>query len=126
MPKFAPGDNNGRFHGSYSRHLEMEKFPAKVPAIPALSEDPKTAGGDDPEIVGDSVAKKLPFFRNCPSKELQDGSSELAEARVVPVVGHVAVHHAPASFNGIEVRTVGRDEVQDALASWPFQPVPHN
>src|SRR3974390_1400619 len=104
----------------------FKKFPVIFPVILALCDDPKIAGRDDAEVVSDSVAEELPIFRYCRSEELQDGSPEFPEGRVVPVVGDVAMHHAPTSLNRIEVGAIGWDEVEDAFASWSFQPVPHD
>jgi len=104
----------------------FQKFPAKFPAILALRDDPKIAGRDDAEVVSDSVAEELPILRDCRSEEFQDGSPELPEGRVIPIVGHVVMHHTPTSLDRIEVRAIGRDEVQYASASRSFQPVPHD
>ena len=79
----------------------------------------------DAEVVGDSVAEKCPLLRDRPPEELEEGGPELAEGRVVAVVGHKVVHQPPASLNGIEVGTVWRDEVQHALAPRLVEPVLH-
>jgi hypothetical protein len=72
------------------------------------------------------IRSRKNFHWYCPSEELQDGSPKLPERRVVSVVSHVAVHHPPTSLDRIKVRAIGWDEVQYALASWSFQPVPHD
>src|SRR5258708_9847222 len=45
--------------------------------IPGLRDDPKIVGRDDTKVVGDSVAKAVPFFGNSSPKEAQDCRSEL-------------------------------------------------
>ena len=40
-------------------------------AIPALRDDPKLVGRDDTKVVGDSVAKAVPFFGNSSPEEAQ-------------------------------------------------------
>ena len=41
-------------------------------------------------------------------------------------MGRVLMHEAPASLDRIEVRTVGRDEVQYALATLSLEPFTHS
>src|SRR6516225_4046941 len=81
------------------------------PAIPALRDDPKLVGRDDTKVVGDSVAKAVPFFGNSSPEEAQDCRSELREGFIASVIGDMFVHYAPASFDRIKMRTIGRDEV---------------
>jgi hypothetical protein len=49
----------------------------------------------------------------------------LVEGFVVSIVGRVLMHEAPASLDRIEVRTIGRDEVQHALTSLSLEPSSH-
>ena len=67
----------------------------------------------------------LPFFGNCLVEEGQDRRAELVEGFVVSVVGRVLMHEAPASLDRIEVGTIGRDEVQHALATLLLEPFTH-
>ena len=67
----------------------------------------------------------LPFFGNCLVEEGEDRRAKLLEGFVVSIVGRVLMHEAPASFDRIEVRTIGRDEVQHALASLSLEPFTH-
>ena len=66
-----------------------------------------------------------PFCGNCLVEEGQDRRAELLEGFVVSIVGRVLMHEAPASLDRIEVRTIGWDEVQHALASSSLEPVAH-
>ena len=50
-------------------------------------------------------------------------SAEVAEFGVSPVVGDVLVHHLPQALDWVEVRAVGRHEVQDDAPPWLSQPV---
>ena len=59
----------------------------------------------------------LPFLGNCLVEKGEDRRAELVEGFVVSIVGRVLMHEAPASLDRIEVRTIGRDEVQHALAT---------
>src|ERR1700756_5041790 len=94
-------------------------------AIPGLRDDPKIVGRDDTKVVGDSVAKAVPFFGNSSPKEAQDCRSELREGFIASVIGDMFVHYAPASFDRIKMRTIGRDEVQPDPASRLPQPLTH-
>src|SRR5258708_25832220 len=64
---------------------EMGKFPVNFPVIPALRDDPKIVGRDDTKVVGDSVAKAVPFFGNSSPEEAQDCRSELREGFIASV-----------------------------------------
>src|SRR6516165_945800 len=97
----------------------------KFPAIPALRDDPKLVGRDDTKVVGDSIAKAVPFFGNSSPEEAQDCRSELREGFIASVIGDMFVHYAPASFDRIKMRTIGRDEVQPDPASRLPQPLTH-
>ena len=66
-----------------------------------------------------------PFLGNCLVKKGQDSHAELVEGFVVSIVGGVLMHEAPASLDRIEVRTIGRDEVQHALATFSLEPFTH-
>src|SRR6266568_376507 len=88
-----------------------------APALPGLRDDPKIVGRDDTKVVGDSVAKAVPFFGNSSPKEAQDCRSELGEGFIASIIGDMFVHYAPASFDRIKMRTIGRDEVQPDPAS---------
>src|SRR6516165_1844871 len=93
--------------------------------IPGLRDDPKIVGRDDAKVVGDSVAKAVPFFGNSSPKEAQDCRSELGEGFIASIIGDMSVHYAPASFDRIKMRTIGRDEVQPDPASRLPQPLTH-
>src|SRR5258707_8645906 len=97
----------------------------KFPDIPGLRDDPKIVGRDDTKVVGDSVAKAVPFFGNSSPEEAQDCRSELGEGFIASIIGDMFVHYAPASFDRIKMRTIGRDEVQPDPASRLPQPLTH-
>ena len=64
----------------------------------------------------------LPFFGNCLVEEGEDRCAELVEGFVVSIMGRVLMHEAPVSLDRIEVWTIGRDEVQHALAPLSLEP----
>src|SRR5437660_3152478 len=51
--------------------------------------------------------------------------SELGEGFIASIIGDMFVHYAPASFDRIKMRTIGRDEVQPDPASRLPQPLTH-
>src|SRR6516164_3216081 len=111
--------------GGADRMIFAAKRVSAVSALPALRDDPKLVGRDDTKVVGDSVAKAVPFFGNSSPEEAQDCRSELREGFIASVIGDMFVHYAPASFDRIKMRTIGRDEVQPDPASRLPQPLTH-
>lgn len=67
----------------------------------------------------------LPFLGNCLVEEGEDRRAKLLEGFVVSIVGRVLMHESPASLDRIEMRTIGRDEVQHALAFLSLEPFTH-
>ena len=67
---------------------------------------------DDAKIIGDGIAPRAPLFRQHFSEEPVDCLGELGESRVEFVVRDLAVHDAPQSLDGVEMRRVGGEEVQ--------------
>src|SRR5262245_1230090 len=86
-------------------------------AIPGRRAEPKSVWRDDTQVVGDSGATAVALFGNSSPKEAQDCRSELGEGFIASIIGDMVVHHAPASFDWIKMRTIGRDEVQPDPAS---------
>src|SRR5271165_503880 len=87
--------------------------PQTLPAIAASREDPKILGVDDAEIVGDGRREFVEPERHGFAQETEHGFGEVAEFGVAPVVGDVLVHHLPKPFDRVEMRAVGRHEMQD-------------
>ena len=77
--------------------------------------------GDDPEVVGDGFRDRLPFVGQRFVEECEDRFGELAEVRMEAVVRHVAVHDAPQTLDGVQVRRIGWQEVQPDAAPRPLQ-----
>ncbi len=111
--------------GGYARYYLTRFKMDDARIIPGLRDDPKIVGRDDTKVVGDSVAKAVPFFGNSSPKEAQDCRSELGEGFIASIIGDMFVHYAPASFDRIKMRTIGRDEVQPDPASRLPQPLTH-
>src|SRR5271166_4490883 len=90
--------------------------------IAVSREDPKILRVDDAEIVGDGRRELVEPLRHGLAQEAEHGFGEVAEFGVAPVVGDVLVHHLPESLDRVEMRTVGRHEVQDDPPPWLLQP----
>jgi hypothetical protein len=91
--------------------------------IAVSGEDPKILWVDDTEIVGDGRRELVEPARHGFAQESKHGFGEVAEFGVSPVVGDVLVHHLPQALDWVEVRAVGRHEVQDDAPPWLLQPV---
>jgi hypothetical protein len=57
--------------------------------------DPKIAGSDDAEVVGDRITHCRPIPRNVLAQEAERRIGELGDGCVAFVVGDVSVHDAP-------------------------------
>src|SRR5208283_1246942 len=91
--------------------------------IAASREDPKILRVDDAEIVGDGRRELVEPLRHGLAQEAEHDFGEVAEFGVALVVGDVLVHHLPEPFDRVEVRTVGRHEMQDDAPPRLLQPV---
>ena len=97
--------------------------------IPCSLHNPKFLWVDDTEIVGDSIAKVRPIPWNSFAQEPKRCIGELGARRVASVVRDVFVHEAPEPLDRIEMRAIGRDEMQLNPApgsSKPFLPRIHH
>ena len=63
--------------------------------IPCSRHDPKIAGSDDAEVVGDRITHCRPIPRNVFAQEAERRIGELGDGCVAFVVGDVSVHDAP-------------------------------
>src|ERR1700681_4817881 len=93
--------------------------------IPCSRHDPKIAGSDDAEVVGDRITHCRPIARNVFAQEAERRIGELGDGCVAFVVGDVSVHDAPESLDRIEMWAVAWSEMQPDAATWPFQPFLH-
>src|SRR5665811_1739030 len=80
--------------------------------IPSSRHDPKILWVDDTEIVGDRIAEVRPVPWNFFTQEPKRCIGELGARSVAFVVRDVSVHEAPQSLDRIEMRAIGRDEMQ--------------
>ena len=94
-------------------------------AIPGSPHNPKILWVDDAEIVGDCIAEVGPIPWNGFAQEPKRCIGELGARRVAFVVRDVSVHEAPQPLDGIEIRAIGRDEMQLDPAPGPGKPFPH-
>jgi len=93
--------------------------------IPRSRHDPKILWVDDAEIVGDRIAKVRPVPGNCFTQETKRRIGELGASCIAFVVRDVSVHEAPEPLDRIEMRTIGRDEMQLDPAAGPGEPLLH-
>ena len=95
------------------------------PYYASLPHNPKILWGYDAKIVGDRIAEVRPVPWNLFTQEPERRVRELSTCGVARVVGDVSVHEAPQPFNRIEMRTIGRDEMQFDPAPRPGKPFLH-
>src|SRR5258708_6449803 len=93
--------------------------------IPRSPHNPKILWVDDAKIVGDRIAEVRPVPWNLFTQEPERRVRELSTCGVARVVGDVSVHEAPQPFDRIEMRTIGRDEIQFDPAPRPGKPFLH-
>ena len=64
-------------------------------SLPRSRHNPKIAGFDDAEVVGDRVAERNPIFGNLVAQEVEGRIGELPACGVTCVVRDMPVHEAP-------------------------------
>ena len=94
-------------------------------AIPSSRQNPKILWIDDAEVVRDRIAPLAQFCGTFSRKEAEHFPGELPRCGVAFVMRHMLVHHAPQPLDGVQMRTVGRDEVQLDPAARLGQPLLH-
>jgi hypothetical protein len=77
-----------------------------------LRDDPKNLRIDDAEVVGDGRRELREFLRHGFPQEREHRLGVIAEFCETIAVRDVFVHHEPEPFDWVEMRTVGRHEVQ--------------
>jgi len=91
--------------------------------IVVLRDGPRILWIDDAEVVGDGRRELREFLRHGFPQEGEHRLGVIAEFCETIAVRDVFVHHEPEPFDWVEMRTVGRHEVQDDLPSGHFQPL---
>ena len=81
-------------------HFETTSMQTTIPpyyerGILCSRHDPKIAGSDDAEVVGDRITHCRPIPRNVLTQEAERRIGELGDGCVAFVVGDVSVHDAP-------------------------------
>src|SRR6202158_582682 len=74
--------------------------------------NPKLLWVDDAEIVGDRITEVRPVPGNFFTQKTERRISELGACCVAFVVRDVSVHEAPQPLDRIQMRTIGRNEMQ--------------
>jgi hypothetical protein len=97
--------------GRYPKGIAVTDQEMAEITIPSSRQYPKILWRDDAEVVGDLIAVEAPVPGHLLAQERQDCVAEVSESFVARVMGDVPVHQAPKSFDRVEVRAVGRDEV---------------
>jgi hypothetical protein len=80
--------------------------------ILSSSQNPEISGFDDTKIICDGIAQFRPVSRHLLAQKSERCVGELGAGGVAFVVGDVFVHDAPQALDRVEVRTIGRDEMQ--------------
>ena len=93
--------------------------------IPRSRHDPKILSVDDAEIVGDRIAEVRPVPWNGFTQKTKRRIGELGAGCIAFVVRDVSVHEAPQPLDRIEMRTIGRDEMQLDPAAGSSKPFLH-
>ena len=68
--------------------------------------------GDDTEVVGNSCAERFPHLREGFIEERVYRLGELPEVTMEAVVRHVPVHDTPQTLDRVQMRCVGREEME--------------
>ena len=98
---------------------------AALDYIPRSRHDPKILSVDDAEIVGDRIAEVRPVPWNGFTQKTKRRIGELGAGCIAFVVRDVSVHEAPQPLDRIEMRTIGRDEMQLDPAAGSSKPFLH-
>ena len=77
---------------------------------------------NQPENIRNSVSEFFSIFRRGFSKNPGNCSRESVVGGVMSIVGNPLVHNSPKALDGIEVRRVGRKEVQFHVPLRTFNP----
>src|SRR5271155_811766 len=80
--------------------------------IPGSPHNPKFLWVDDAEIVGDRITEVRPVPGNFFTQKTERRISELGACCVAFVVRDVSVHEAPQPLDRIQMRAIGRNEMQ--------------
>jgi hypothetical protein len=114
--------NEFRQSGLTSAEIREKIATAYIPGSP---HNPKFLWVDDAEIVRDRIAEVSPVPGNCFAYETKRRIGELGASCVAFVVRDVSVHEAPQPLDRIEMRAIGRDEMQLDPAPGPGEPFLH-
>jgi hypothetical protein len=93
--------------------------------IPHSRHNPKILWVDDAKIIGDRVAEAIPVLGDFAAQEIERGVREPSACGVAFVGRGVSVDEAPWPLDRVQVRAIGRDEMQRDPAPRPGEPFPH-
>src|SRR6202451_2922505 len=95
------------------------RLTASTASILGSPHNPKFLWVNDAEIVGDRITEVRPVPGNFFTQKTKRRISELGACCVAFVVRDVSVHEAPQSLDRIQMRAIGRNEMQlDPAPRW--------
>src|ERR1039458_3478614 len=100
-------------------------FNSSLCPIHCSPDNPEIGWFDDAKIICYRIAQFSPVLRDLFAQEPECRVSKLGAGRVAFVMRDVFVHDAPQALDRIEMRTIGRNEVQSDAAAWTFKPCAH-
>src|SRR3954467_9292919 len=94
-----------------------------VSGIPGSPENPKILRGNDAKVIGHTIAKRVPPVGHIAAQETEHSFAEAVVSGVTSVMGHGFVHQSPETLDWVQMRTVGRNEVEPDPPARHGQPV---
>src|SRR3954449_13030768 len=91
--------------------------------IPGSPENPKIPWRYDAKVIGHTIAKRAPPAGHIAAQETEHGVAEAVVSGVTSVVGHVLVHQPPETLDRVQMRAVGRNEMEPDPPARHGQPI---
>src|SRR3954468_23430353 len=80
--------------------------------IPGSPENPKILRRYDAKIVGHTIAKRAPPVGHIVAQETEHGIAKSIVSGMTSVVGHGFVHQPQETLDRVQMRAVGRNEME--------------
>jgi hypothetical protein len=119
--------------GCFDQHLCMGlgRCPVVDPGMPMFSvvypgspENPKVPRRYDAKVIGHTIAKRAPPAGHIAAQETEHGVAKSIVSGITSVVGYVLVHQSPQTLDRVQMRAVGRNEMEPDPPAWPTSPEP--
>src|SRR3954452_17691438 len=91
--------------------------------MPGSLENPKTLRGYDAKVIGHTIAKRVPPVGHIAAQETEHSFAEAVVSGVTSVVGDGFVHQSPEALDWVQMRAVGRNEMEPDPPARHCQPV---